>query len=79
MAAWISDRYEWFRNRSILVKTGIFHNLSSEEAYNLLVNASKNKDKLSTAPPVQPEGGTVFLYNLGENSKSWDLQKRQIR
>ena len=53
------------------VKTGIFHNLSSEEAYDLLVNAPKNKDKLSTAPPVQPEGGTVFLYNLGENSETW--------
>ena len=51
---------------------------SSEEAYDLPVNAPKNKDKLSTAPPVQPEGGTVFLYNLGENSKTWDLQKRQI-
>ena len=39
------------------VKTGIFHNLSAEEAYDLLVNAPKNKDKLSTAPPVHAARG----------------------
>jgi len=56
------------------IKTDVCHNLTAEEVYDLLVHVSgKHKDKKSIAPPVQPKGGTVFLYDLGENAKTWDL------
>ena len=64
----------------IPIKSDVCRNLSTEEVYDLLVHASgKYKNRISTAPPVKPKGGTVFLYNLGENAETWDLKKRQIR
>ena len=64
----------------IPVKTSVLKSLDAEEAYELLVHASsKHKKQISTAPSVQPKGGTVFLYNLGEDSDKWDLQKKKLR
>ena len=64
----------------IPVKIGVLKGLDAEEAYELLVHASsKYNEQISTAPPVQPKGGTVFLYNLGEDSDKWDLQKKKLR
>ncbi|XP_019860322.1 PREDICTED: uncharacterized protein LOC109588615 [Amphimedon queenslandica] len=34
---------------------------------------------ISSAPPVQPHGGTVFLYDLGDDDSKWNIRKRQLR
>ena len=57
----------------IPIKSDVCRNLSTEEVYDLLVHTR------STAPPVKPKGGTIFLYNLDENTETWDLKNRQIR
>ena len=53
-------------------------NLETGVVYSYLSNISES-DKLSTCPPVQPVGGTVYLFNLGSNSSKWDLKKKQFR
>ena len=54
--------------------------LDGNEALQLMRNAqTKHAACISTAPPVQPQGGTVFLYNLGLDKSKWDLMKRKIR
>ena len=62
------------------VRSDAFDNLESAEVYDLLSNADAvYKDKLSTAPPVQTTGGSVFLYHLGENESEWDSNKKKLR
>lgn len=54
------------------------HNLAAEK-YTICQYMSVGSIKISIAFPMQPKGGTFFLYNLSENVETWDLKKRQIR
>ena len=51
---------------AIPVKIDAHQPLDGNEVLQLMRNAqTKHAACISTAPPVQPQGGTVFLYNLG--------------
>ena len=65
---------------AIPVKIDAHQPLDGNEALQLMRNAqTKHAACISTAPPVQPQGGTVFLYNLGSDKSKWNLMKRKIR
>ena len=60
-------------NRAILVN----------EVMQFLENANtKYKKYLSTTPltpAVQPQGGMLFLFDLGPDKEKWELMKRKLR
>ena len=56
--------------------------LEANEVVDYLVEVvTKHKDFLNCAltPPVQPIGGTVFLFNLGPNEAQWEINKKKLR
>jgi len=57
---------------------GISDNLTSAEAYSYFVKASRGKLQLSNDPPVLPKAGSIFFYDLGLDSKQWELTKRKL-
>ena len=57
-------------------------NLSAAEAYEYLTKAGnvyKESTCLDANPPVQPRGGSIFLYDLGPDRLKWEANKRKIR
>ena len=57
-------------------------NLSAAEAYEYLTKAGNVYKKLtclSPYPPVQPRGGSIFLYDLGPEKSKWEANKKKIR
>jgi len=57
-------------------------NLSAAEAYEYLTKAGNVYKKLtclSPNPPVQPRGGSIFLYDLGPEKSKWEANKKKIR
>ena len=65
---------------AILVKSGVHQQLDAREVHNFLkYAATKYINVISSAPPVQPPGGTVFLYDLGADETNWNALKRKMR
>ena len=65
---------------AILVKSGVHQQLDAREVHDFLkYAATKYINVISSAPPVQPPGGTVFLYDLGADEKNWNALKRKMR
>ena len=62
---------------------GAEHNLLTDEAFGYLTKAGSSTYKaftcLDTNPPVQPKGGSIFLYNLGPDHSKWEANKKKIR
>ena len=57
-------------------------NLSAAEVYKYLTKAGsicKISTCSSTNPPIQPKGGSIFLYDLGTDSSKWEGNKKKIR
>ena len=54
-------------------------NLTSAEAYDYLSKAGSGKLQLSAVPPVQPKAGSVYVYDLGDDSDTWEASKRKLR
>ena len=57
-------------------------NLATAEAYEYLTKARniyKDVTCSSTNPPIQPKGGSIFLYDLGADSSKWKENKKKIR
>ena len=57
------------------------NNLSDAEAYSYLTKAGnvyKNFTRC-TNPPVQPKGGSIFIFDLGPDQSKWEVNKRKIR
>ena len=71
--AFITDESRPIRsnaNRALLVN----------EVMQFLENANtKYKKYLSTTPAVQPQGGMLFLFDLGPDKEKWELMKRKLR
>ena len=64
----------------IYVRSDAIDNLDAGEVFDLLSNADTvYKDLFSTVPPVQPAGGSVFLYDLGEDESQWDCKRKRLR
>ena len=62
------------------VKTNANIALLVNEVIQFLKNANtKYKRYLSTAPVVQPQGGMLFLFDLGSDKKKWELMQRKMR
>ena len=36
-------------------------------------------DTLDANPPIQPKGGTMFLYDLGLDEAQWEVKKKKLR
>ena len=65
---------------AILVKSGVHQQLDAREVHDFLkYAATKYINVISSAPPVQPPGGTVFLYDLGADETNWNALKRKMR
>ena len=65
---------------AIPVKNDAHQSLDGNEALQLMRDAqTKHVAHISTAPPVQPRGGTIFLYNLELDKLKWVLMKRKVR
>ena len=67
-------------DESVCVRSDAFDSLDAGEVYDLLSNADTvYKDMFSTVPPVQPVGGSVFLFDLGPDESQWDLKRKRLR
>ena len=65
---------------AIPVRANTHQPLDGSEVLEMMKHAeTKYAQRISTAPPVKPRGGTVFFYNLGADKFKWDLMKRKIR
>jgi hypothetical protein len=56
-------------------------NLTAAEVYDILSDSSTYKKCLSSLPPVQPKGGTLYVYDLGNDGTedTWKVKKRKLR
>jgi len=66
----------------IPILTDANQGLEANEVVDYLVEAAtKHKEFLNPAlnPPVQPNGGTVFLFDLGPNETQWEANKKKLR
>ena len=69
-------------NEAVPLTENAKFNLSAAEAYQYLNKAGniyKESTCLGTNPPVQPRGGSIFLYNLGPDQLKWEANKKKIR
>ena len=69
-------------NEAIPLTENAKFNLSAAEAYKYLNKAGniyKESTCLRANPPVQPRGGSIFLYNLGADQLKWEANKKKIR
>ena len=48
------------------LKAGAYDNLDKEEIVAILEDIKSNPDLLSTSPPVLPQEGEVYAFDLGE-------------
>jgi len=57
--------------------------LEYHQVVDYLENADTTyKDYINTSdsnPPVQPKGGTVFLFDLGLDEAQWEVKKKKLR
>ena len=60
------------------VRSDLLENLEFEAVLNE-INSSTSAKCLSTAPPVQPRGGQLFVYDLGPDEKLWERKRRKFR
>ena len=62
------------------IKSNANRALLVHEVMQFLKNANTEyKNYLSTAPAVQPQGGMLFLFDLGPDKEKWELMKRKLR
>lgn len=55
------------------------HNLEASEVLRMLCTISTQQQLLSSAPPVSPKGGELYIFDLGEDCHMRDSYKRKYR
>ena len=66
----------------IPISTGANQGLEANEVVNYLgaaVTTYKEYLNCTLKPPVQPKGGTLFLFDLGSNESQWENNKKKIK
>ena len=66
----------------IPISTDTNQGLETSEVVDYLDEAATtHKEYLNRTvnPPVQPNGGTVFLFDLGPNEAQWENNKKKLR
>lgn len=54
--------------------------LPVSEVYDIFCKAtSEYACNISSLPPVQPRGATVFLFDLGDDEGQWEMKKKKLR
>ena len=63
------------------VRTDATDSLKNDEVYDYLANTEKYREFInhSVHPPVKPNGGSVFIFDLGSNEEEWEERKKKIR
>ena len=63
------------------ISTDANQGLEANEVVDYLGEATtKHRDFLNRVvkPPVQPNGGTIFLFDLGPNEAQWETNKKNM-
>ena len=64
------------------VRTDAFDFLKADEVYDYLAYANANYEAFinrSVDPPVKPNGGTIFIFDLGPDEAQWEERKKKLR
>ena len=63
------------------ISTDANQGLEANEVDYLGEATTKHRDFLNCVvkPPVQPNGGTIFLFDLGPNEAQWETNKKKLR
>ena len=63
------------------VRTDATDSLTNDEVYDYLANVEKYREFInhSVHPPVKPNGGSVFIFDLGPNEEEWEERKKKLR
>jgi len=66
----------------IPISMDIYQGLETSEVVDYLDEASTTHNKYlnrTVNPPVQTNGGTVFLFDLGPKETQWENNKKKLR
>ena len=64
------------------VRTDAFNFLKADEVYDYLAHAKANYEAFvncSVDPPVKPNGGAIFIFDLGADEVQWEERKKKLR
>ena len=65
---------------SIPVRSGCYENIDSDQVHEIFQNVStKYRDSVAQAPPVLPNEGEVYLFDLGPDNALWEQMKKKYR
>ena len=62
------------------IMEGVTDTLPVSKVHDVFCKATSDyAGNISSLPPVQPRGATVFLFNLGDDEAQWELKKKKFR
>ena len=63
------------------VRTDAIYSLKADEVYDYLANVTDYQEFINHCvdPPVKPNGGSIFIFDLGPDEAQWEERKKKIR
>ena len=63
------------------VRSDVTDSLKNDEVYDYLANVTEYREFINNCvhPPVKPNGGSIFIFDLGPDEAQWEERKKKLR